>query len=276
MKQRKYATLCKGLAELASGHRIPMAAAGLSYFLMLSVFPLLICLYSMLGGLFPQRGEILRFLRGLLPEEALQIVLDYLGYVSSHLSRSMLILAVTAMVSSSSAAFRIIDREMGALWGRRQFSGVVSWAFSLCFSMIFLAAVYLSVLLVVSGKWFLEFADRHIMFMNLSDSWRWWRFVLLFLLLLALLSGVYKLTSPRRRTLRLLPGAALASGALVAVSIVFSAFIGVSTRYPLIYGSLASVFVMMFWLYICGEILFLGGACNVVLNGCEKQPEHLN
>lgn len=273
MKLKRAHKFCRELAETAAGHHIPMAAAGLSYFLMLSVFPMLICLYSMLGSLFPQRGEILRFLGGLLPEDALQIVLDYLGYVSSHLSRSMLFLALIVMASASSTVFRIIDREMGELWGSRRFTGFFSWLFSFCFSLIFLAAIYFSVLLVVSGKWFLDFADRHIMFMNISDSWRWWRFVLLFLLLLALLSGVYKITSPRGRVLRLLPGAAAAAAALVAVSILFSAFIGASVKYPLIYGSLASVFVMMFWLYICGEILFYGGVLNVVLNGREEKPE---
>ena len=247
--------------------QIPMAAAGLSYFLTLTFFPMLICLYTMLGAQFPRQGEILRFFGGVLPEETIGIILDFLGYVSGHMSNTMLVVAITVMLSSSSASFRIIDRQIGAMWGKPRFSGFFALIFSFCFSLIFLAAVYFSVLVVVTGKWFLEFADRHIMFMNISDSWQWGRFVLLFLLLFVILSGLYKLTSPRGRTLLLLPGAALAALALVAVSIVFSAVIGASVKYPLIYGSLASIIVMMLWLYICGMILFLGGALNVALNG---------
>ena len=45
----------------------------------------------------------------------------------------------------------------------------------------------------------------------------------------------------------------------------FSAFIGASVKYPLIYGSLAGVIVVMLWFYTCGMILLLGGALNVAL-----------
>lgn len=251
--------------------QISTAAAGLSYFLTMTFFPMLICLYTMLGALFPRRGEILRFFEGVLPEDAISVILDYLGYVSDHMSSTMLILALTVMASSSSTAFRIIDRRIGAMWGKPRFTGIFAWLFSFCFSLIFLAAVYFSVLVVVTGKWFLEFADRRIMFMNISESWRWGRFVLMYLLLFVILSGVYKLTSPRGRPLQLLPGAALAALALVAVSILFSAAIGASAKYPLIYGSLASIIVMMLWLYLCGVILFLGGAFNAALNRQQSQ-----
>ena len=101
--------------------------------------------------------------------------------------------------------------------------------------------------------------------MNISDSWQWARFLLLGLLLFALLSMVYRVTAPRRPAVRLLPGALLATAALLALSIGFSAMIGASARYPLLYGSLASVIVLMLWLYTAGNILFLGAALNVAL-----------
>ena len=80
-----------------------------------------------------------------------------------------------------------------------------------------------------------------------------------------MLCGVYRITAPKGKPGRLLPGAALAAAALVALSILFSAFIGASAKYPLIYGSLAGVIVIMLWLYSCGVILFLGCALNVTL-----------
>ena len=45
--------------------------------------------------------------------------------------------------------------------------------------------------------------------------------------------------------------------ALVAASGFFSWFIGMSSRYSLIYGSLVSIVVLLIWLYLCGQILFL-------------------
>ena len=50
----------------------------------------------------------------------------------------------------------------------------------------------------------------------------------------------------------------LASLAMVACSVLFSWFIGLSSRYTLVYGSLASLIILLVWLYFCGNILLLG------------------
>ena len=52
---------------------------------------------------------------------------------------------------------------------------------------------------------------------------------------------------------------------MLVVSMASSAVISTSVRYPLVYGSLASVIVLLFWLYVCGAVLFLGSAVNVAL-----------
>ena len=62
----------------------------------------------------------------------------------------------------------------------------------------------------------------------------------------------------------MLTGAVLASIALVAASILFSLFMGRSTRYSVVYGSLASVIILLVWLYLCGNILILGNVFNCV------------
>ena len=49
------------------------------------------------------------------------------------------------------------------------------------------------------------------------------------------------------------------------MSWVFSVFIAVSARYPLVYGSLASLVLLMFWLFLCCQIIFLGAALNVAV-----------
>ena len=251
--------------RLYIAQRIPIAAAGLTYFLTLTFFPLLICLQAMLGSLFPAAEELREVLEMLLPKAAVSVVVDYLRYVSANQSGAMSVMALTMVASASSAAFRTVSRVIGDMRGYRRYSGLAAVVFSFCFSLFFLAAIYFALILIATGKWFLDFADRHIYFMNISDSWRWGRFILLFLLLFALLSLVCRITAPRRPGVRLLPGSLLAAAALLALSILFSAMLDASARYPLLYGSLASVIVLMLWLYSAGNILFLGAALNVAL-----------
>ncbi len=265
LRLAKMKRLLAGVYAIYVGHRIPIAAAGLGFFLTLSFFPLLICLQTMLGSAFPTSEELRGFLSVLLPADTVSAIQEYLRYVASNRSDTMLAMALSVVASSSAAAFRVVNRVMGEMRGVRRIRGVFSLVFSFCLSLLFLAAIYLAVILIGTGRWFLDYADRHIYFMNISESWRWWRFVLLGLLLFVMICGVYRITARRSAHVRLLPGAALASAALVAVSVVFSAFIGAGVKYPLIYGSLAGVIVIMLWLYTCGVILFLGNAVNVTL-----------
>ncbi len=46
----------------------------------------------------------------------------------------------------------------------------------------------------------------------------------------------------------------------------FSWFISISVRITVVYGSLASVIIMMIWLYACGIILIMGNTLNVVIH----------
>ena len=244
---------------------VSRASAGLSYFLMLTAFPLLICLYNMLGSLFPSAEAVGELLRGLLPEGTLETIQEFLGYVSVNTGGRMLPVAIAAMATSCAAGFRIIDSLMFEMRrvGRKRRGG--SFLFSFLFSVLFLAALYLAAIMMVTGGWFISLADRYIDFINISRNWEWLRFVMLFLLLFVMVMGIYRITAPTGRRIVLMPGALTAAVTLVGVSIIFSWFIGMSVKYPLVYGSLASVMIMLLWLYICGNVVFLGNIVNIVL-----------
>ena len=53
---------------------------------------------------------------------------------------------------------------------------------------------------------------------------------------------------------------------MAIVSAIFSAVISSSVKYSLVYGSLASVIVLLFWLYILGNIIIIGALINQEIN----------
>lgn len=262
---RKMFLLAKSVLRHYLDFHISRASAALSYFLMLTIFPLLICLYAMLGSLFPSPGEIKGLMELFMPEGTVDTLMEFVDYISDNVSRRMLALAIVAMATSSAAGFRIIDKVMFELRGTRRREKVLAFVFSFVFSLVFLAALYMAALLIATGGRFISYADRYISFIDVSHNWEWFRFVLLYLLLFVLILGVYRITAPRGGRVLFTPGAVCASVSLLSVSIIFSWFIGMSARYPIVYGSLASVMIMMFWLYICGNVLFLGNIINISL-----------
>ena len=80
-------------------------------------------------------------------------------------------------------------------------------------------------------------------------------FLLLFCLVMVFISLVYRMSAPigkpRPPVLR---GAILAAAALVGASALFSWFIGMSSRYSLVYGFLASVIILLVCGSTCAEI----------------------
>ena len=265
MALRKCILVAAGTVRIYLERRVSRAAAALSYFLMLTLFPMLVCLYEMLGGMFPTTIAVEQFLSTLLPEDTVDTILAYLDYVTDNKSHSMLMVAIVTMATSSAAAFRIIDHIMGEIRGQRRFVGPFAVIFSFGFSLVFLAAVYFAVVVMVSGNWLLESIDAMLPLIHVASSWAWARFVLLFGLLFAIILGIYRLTAPQKENICLFAGAVAASVALVVVSILFSYFISMSVKYSLVYGSLASVMILMLWLYLCGCIVIGGNIVNVVL-----------
>ncbi len=265
LKRKKLFLITRDMIGMYGQFHVSRAAAALSYFLTLTVFPLMICLYTMLRRYVTDIDEIIGFLDGIIPAEALDTIADFMLYVTSHSGRGLFIAAIFVMVTSSSAAFRGLYIVFSEMQGKGRFRGIFFFIFSFFFSVVFLIIMYFAAIVIITGDWFLKFVGSHMPMLDVAVAWKWLRFVLLFAVLILVLSGIYGLSAPKGTEKHIMAGALSASVALVAISVLFSCFIGMSTKYSLIYGSLASIIIMMFWLYICAIVIIMGNALNIVL-----------
>jgi len=261
----KFAAMISRIIRIYIEKRVSRSAAELAYFLTLSLFPSLICLNAMLGKFFPNVQTTLDVLENIVPHDALTVLSDYFVYISKSNNNAMLTAGLILMATTSAAAYRSIHRAMGDIQGETRYKGLFTFLMSFTFSTVLLFAMYFAAAVVISGNWLLEFLAEHVSFIEVSTAWSWMRFILLFLIIYGTIYSIYRFTAPKKRETRSYPGAITASVVLVVVSMVFSSFISLSVRYPLVYGSLASVIIMMTWLYICGNIIILGNILNVVL-----------
>ena len=254
------------LTEIFFRKKVSRSAAQLSYYLVLSLFPLLICLTAMTAGLEAAGGDFLRDLRPFIPASAYESIVEYLAYVSENSSATMTVAALTVLITASSAAFRAILTIMADIQDEHRYIGFWKGIFSIVLSLGLLLTMYASCIIIIMGNRFAAFAAGYLG-ADTAESWQWLRFVVLFALLFVIIYGVYRLSAPRgKRSEQRVIGAAAAALTLVAAGVFFSWTISISGRYPLIYGSLASVIILMIWLFICGNILIMGNALNVVLN----------
>lgn len=254
------------MAEVYFSRRVSRSAAELAYFLILSFFPAVICVNAFVGLLHLDVNMVLEAASEVLPRESLSILGDYITYITDNQSRAMLIAGATMTLASASAAFRALMRTMGDIYGRPTYQGVIQIVASVVFSILLMATIYLSMVVLFTGSWFLQLVEEHFPWvLRMAGDWQWIRFPLLFCMVLLFVLLVYRMAAPRGKPVPpVLTGGVLASAALVASSVLFSWFIGMSSRYSLVYGSLASVIILLIWLYLCGNILILGNVFNYV------------
>jgi len=260
-------------------HPIARSAAALSYYLTLSIFPFFICSTIILGTLNIQETDAFELLEGVIPDAAYSTLYEYLNYISTGSIEVMLTIGFTAMLTSSSAAFRTFTGITGEIQGKMRFTGPIGWLISFLFSVILLAAIYASALIVVSGEWLMQLLGTHFDIHGIIEIWSRVRFIALFLLIFAVIYSVYLISAPKKTTrMSRLPGALVAAVVLVAASMLYSRLITASIRYEVLYGSLASFIILMVWLYTCAFILITANVINISvskLKEVENQSELL-
>ena len=266
-------------AELYLEIGAPRAAAALSYFLILTLFPLLVCVNYFIGLFHLDLENLLLSLDQFLPDEVLLVMRDYLGYVAGSQSRALLLASLVTILISASAGLRTLLAAMDGLHGVKNTHAVRRVVLSVALSALFLLTIYLSVVVIFTGEWFFWLLEERLprriaeLIPPLSGLWRWMCYLLLFCFVLLLVLIVYRAGTPRdamgRRVVVL--ASLLAALAIVAASALFSWFIGMSSRYALVYGSLASLIILLVWLYLCGNILLLGAVIGRVLEDRMKR-----
>lgn len=271
MKKHNVLSLVKETVELYLRYHISRSAASLSYFLTLSFFPFLLCISWFVGILNLDIQSFLEPLEKIIPGNLLDILSAYLEYVANP-SVALLIGGLVLMITASSGAFRAIISTMDEVYERQRRRGILSYLFSRVLSLIFLLTVYISIIVMVTGKWFLDLLERGFGVDTLLIHWQWLRFIVLFFFIFAMLYVLYRFVSPNDRQTRppVFRTTLLITAVLVAGSILFSLFISLSSRYSLVYGPLASIIIMMLWLYLCSNIILVGAIFNAALYNRKK------
>ena len=263
--ERPNVRFCLELIQIYLEKRVSRASAQLAYYILLSIFPVLIVISAILGMLPLSGSYLLEEVIDALPAAVGSLLEDYLLYVQNNQSVALISGGVIMTITASSAAFRGLMDIFGEVFGQRVREGIIGVFFSILLSLLLLVLIYGSLLIVLLGDWLLGMIQFLLDMPVVHYSWRLIQLLMPFGLIFLSLALIYRLTARTPRHKRMvLPGALLAAVALVAATRLFSTFIGVSSRYATVYGSLASVIILMVWLFLCSNILIMGNIFNFV------------
>lgn len=256
---------------------ISRSSAELAYFLTLTIFPILICVNALCSRFHVDLTYLLDSVDTFLPAGVAGVLRDYLGYLAGNESAAMLTAGLITAVLLASAAVRSLMNIMEEIYGSASFHGPWRMVASLVIAVLLLVTIYLSIAVLITGNWFFSLIEEFFHLEHLLERfalWQWMKYLLLFGLVFLVILLLYRASLPLGKPRPpVVTGAFLASVALAAASVLFSYFIGLSAKYSLVYGSLASVMILLVWLYLCGHILILGNVFNYVWHGLKTEKK---
>lgn len=266
LRRHRWAKFLYDVVLVYQDRRVSRSSAELAYYMLMSVFPLLILVIGIVGVLPLRTEQVLNVLSDLLPEQGYDVISEYVGYVLVNLGPALLITGAIAMLGAASAAFRGMISIAGEIFGRRILKGVGYWVASFLYSLLLLLFLYLTMVMVLTGSWFIHMINN-LLDIAIPDSlWALTRACFIFSVALLFLMLLYRISYPARRgeSPRVMGGAIFAAVAITGFSALFSWFITISNRYSVIYGSVASIIILMVWLYFCATIVISGIVVNYV------------
>ena len=261
------------MAQRYFDHHVARDSAALTYYLLFALFPLLIFLSNLVGMMSLDINQFLAWLHPIMPQEALEIIEQYLIYVSRDSSRQLLwfslIFSIYFPYRAASALMGSVRKAYGVqppthFW-RYQFKLLL---YTLCLIVIIVLSIALS---VVSGR-VLNFVSGYI---SLSDGfielWSRLRFAVLGFFVFFAIALMYALAQESRTMNRIWPGAVTSLVMWLALSFLFSFYVENIARYSVIYGTLGAVIVLLLWLYLAAMMLIMGAEFNSVLMTLRKK-----
>ncbi|HCW53171.1 MAG TPA: YihY/virulence factor BrkB family protein [Clostridium sp.] len=242
-------------------------ASQLAYYLMLSFFPFILFLITLVGFSNLNSSEVLNGLNGLLPKSIVELTRSTITEVVDNQHTGLLGVSIILMMWTSSSAFRAVIKGVNKAYNFKEDRSFIKRVIISMLGILSLAIIIiLSLFMVVFGTVISEYIKAIIpLYRPFLFIWDVCRHAFVFIVMVFIFSGIYCMAPAKRIKLKeVVPGAIFSTIGWIIVSFVFSFYINNFSHYSRFYGSLGAVFILMTWLFLISMIFILGVEINCV------------
>lgn len=243
-------------------------ASQLAYYLVLSFFPFMIFLITLVGFSSFGAEEVLDALHGILPESIVELTKSIVYEVFDKQYTGLLGASILLAVWTASSGFRAVIKGVNKAYNFKETRSfikrsIISMLGILALAIIILLALAILVFGGVIGKYLEAIFPYYDIIVFI---WVAFRYALMFLIMIFIFAAIYRLAPARRLTWsEVIPGAIFSTIGWGVSSLGFSYYINNFSNFSRFYGSLGAVFILMTWLFLVSLIFILGVEINCVI-----------
>jgi len=246
-----------------SKNNISALASSAAYFIFMSLIPILILICSIIPYTPVTEADLMNMCTNILPNTISSLIVNMITEVYD---KSPAAISISAVITLWSAAKGIMAIERGINLVNRveeTRNYIILRCQAAIYTVIMLAVVIFFLFIMVFGNIVIS-----IVFHKYPDLAHFWHFIMNFrfffvwLALTFIFSLLYTWLPNRKIKFRMqIPGAFFTSIIWSAFSWAFSIYVEHYNTFS-IYGSLATIIIVMLWLYVCMYIFLIGAEIN--------------
>ncbi|AWZ47612.1 YihY/virulence factor BrkB family protein [Hathewaya limosa] len=262
-------TFIAKLVKRFKEHDLYALACQLAYSLILSIFPFLIFLLTIVGYSSLDAETIMSTLQPLMPHSAFELLSQTVSEVLTMGRIDVLSFGILGTLWASSSGFRAIIKGLNKAYetkDKRPYWKTI---------ILSLISVFVLIIIVIFAFSTVVFGEKIglaiIKYLNLSMdfilNWNIIRYFMALIFMIVIFSILYYVIPCKNmKWLEVLPGALFSSLGWIITSAIFAYYVNNINNYSKIYGGLGAVIVLLLWLFLTSIIILLGGEINAILS----------
>lgn len=247
---------------------VPLYAANAGFFMILSLFPALVLVLSLLRFTGLQVGSLVEVLSSIIPGALMPTVEELVLSTYENSSGALVgVSALTAIWSASKGVYGLLT-GLNTVYGVSEDRGWFYTRFiSVLYTFIFFGVLILTLVVHVFGGTIARLQPiTHSRLLRILSGIIDFRFLVLLIVQTLVFMLLFAFLPNGRNKLRdTVPGAVLASLGWMIFSRLFSIYVENFASLSNIYGSVYAVALSMLWLYCCLSLIFYCAAFNQYL-----------
>lgn len=240
-------------------------SAQLAYFFLLSLFPFLLFLVTLLGYLPIDDRLIIELLSEYLPDEVSRMIDQNVTQLVQERNGSLLSISVLGTLWSASNGFNAITRSFNKAYGvKKKRNFFIGRIIAIGLMLAIVVAIIFALLLPVFGNIIGNFLfEQNFITDSFEQMWNTIRWAMSSVLFFFLFYVLYKLgPNFEKRKNYVIWGTVFATVLWQLTSFFFSFYVETLGNFSITYGSLGTVIILMIWFYLSGIIITTGGVIN--------------